>query len=169
MKNFLNFIDSLNAWTGKIIRLLAVALVLVMTVEVTMRYVFNHPTMWGYETSIMVGAAMYALAWGNVHRENAHVRVDLIYSRLSARGKALIDALCTFFLFVPLVGLLSWMAFSWMARAWKIGEKSVETYWYPPIAPLRTAVFIGLVLFGLQGLAQFIRDVYLLARNKKYD
>jgi len=169
MKSILKLIDSVNSWTGKIIRLLAVALVLVMTVEVTMRYVFNRPTMWGYETSIMIGAGMYALAWGYVHRENAHIRVDVFYSRLSSRGKALVDALCTVFLFFPLISLLSYMAFTWMARAWKIGEKSVETYWYPPIAPLRTAVFIGLVLFGLQGLAQFIRDVYLVTRNKKYD
>jgi len=169
MKSILRFIDSLNSWTGKIIRFLAIALVLIMTYEVFMRYVLNSPTMWAYETVIMIGAGMYALAWGYVHRENAHVRVDLIYARLSARGKALVDALCTLFLFFPLIGLLGWMAFTWMVRAWKIGEKSVETYWYPPISPLRTAVFVGLVLFGLQGLAQFIRDVYLLARNKKYD
>jgi len=169
MKSVVKFIDSLNLWTGKIIRVLAVGLVLIMTLEVTMRYVFNRPTMWGYETAIMAGAAMYALAWGYVHRQNAHIRVDLIYSRLSARGKALIDFLCTIFLFIPLIGFLTWMAFNWMVRAWKIGEKSVETYWYPPIAPLRTAVFIGLLLFGLQGIAQLIRDVYLLVRNRKYD
>lgn len=134
-----------------------------------MRYVFRRPTMWGYETMIMTGAAMYALAWAYVHREKAHIRVDVFYMRLSARGKAVIDAICTFFLFFPLISLLGYMAFSWMVRAWKIGEKSVESYWYPPIAPLRTAVFLGLLFFGLQGLAQFIRDVYLLVRNKSYD
>lgn len=169
MRKLLKFIDATSLWTGKIVRWLAVALVLIMSYEVFMRYVLNSPTMWAYETVIMTGAAMYVFAWTYVHREKAHIRVDVFYSRLSSRGKALVDALCTFFLFFPLISLLGYMAFTWMARAWKIGEKSVETYWYPPIAPLRTAVFIGLVLFGLQGLAQFIRDVYLLLRNKSYD
>ena len=169
MRKLLKFIDATSLWTGKIVRWLAVALVLIMSYEVFMRYVLNSPTMWAYETVIMTGAAMYVFAWAYVHREKAHIRVDVFYSRLSSRGKALVDALCTFFLFFPLISLLGYMAFTWMARAWKIGEKSVETYWYPPIAPLRTAVFIGLVLFGLQGLAQFIRDVYLLLRNKSYD
>jgi len=169
MRKLLKFIDATSLWTGKIVRWLAVALVLIMSYEVFMRYVLNSPTMWAYETVIMTGAAMYAFAWTYVHREKAHIRVDVFYSRLSSRGKALVDALCTFFLFFPLISLLGYMAFTWMVRAWKIGEKSVETYWYPPIAPLRTAVFIGLVLFGLQGLAQFIRDVYLLLRNKSYD
>jgi len=169
MRKLLKFIDATSLWTGKAVRWLAVALVLIMSYEVFMRYVLNSPTMWAYETVIMVGAGMYVLAWSYVHREKAHIRVDVFYSRLSSRGKALVDALCTFFLFFPLISLLGYMAFTWMVRAWKIGEKSVETYWYPPIAPLRTAVFIGLVLFGLQGLAQFIRDVYLLLRNKSYD
>lgn len=169
MRKLLKFIDATSLWAGKIVRWLPVALVLIMSYEVFMRYVLNSPTMWAYETMIMTGAAMYALAWAYVHREKAHIRVDVFYSRLSSKGKALIDALCTVFLFVPLISLLSYVAFSWMVRAWKIGEKSVETFWYPPIAPLRTAVFIGLVLFGLQGLAQFIRDVYLLLRNKSYD
>ena len=169
MKKFLRLIDSTSTWTGKIVLWLSVILVIVMTYEVFMRYALNSPTMWAYETSIMIGAAMYALSWAYVHRERAHIRVDLIYSRLSSRGKAIVDTICTFFLFFPLISLLGYMAFSWMTRAWKINEKSVETYWYPPIAPLRTAVFIGLVLFGLQGLVQFIRDVYLLVRNKSYD
>jgi len=169
MKRILRFVDATSTWTGRIVLWLSVILVIVMTYEVFMRYALNSPTMWAYETSIMIGAAMYALSWAYVHRERAHIRVDLIYSRLSSRGKAIVDTICAFFLFFPLISLLGYMAFSWMARAWKINEKSVETYWYPPIAPLRTAVFIGLVLFGLQGLVQFIRDVYLLVRNKSYD
>jgi len=45
----------------------------------------------------------------------------------------------------------------------------VFTYWYPPISPLRTAIFIGLALFLLQGLAQFWRDLYLAVRGERYD
>ncbi len=137
--------------------------------EVTQRYVFNHPTMWGYELIIMLGAAMYPLTWACVHRRHGHVRVDVFYSRMSTRGKAIVDVVCGVLFFFPVIVFLVYTSGVWMWHAWEIGEKSVETYWYPPIAPLRTAVFVGVVLFLVQGVAQFIRDAHLLVRGRPYD
>lgn len=137
--------------------------------EVTQRYVFNHPTMWGYELIIMLGAAMYPLTWACVHRRHGHVRVDVFYSRMSTRGKAIVDVVCGVLFFFPVIMFLVYTSGVWMWHAWEIGEKSVETYWYPPIAPLRTAVFVGVVLFLVQGVAQFIRDAHLLVRGRPYD
>ncbi|MBE9513762.1 MAG: TRAP transporter small permease subunit [Chloroflexi bacterium] len=137
--------------------------------EVTQRYVFNHPTMWGYELIIMLGAAMYPLTWACIHRRHGHVRVDVFYSRMSIRGKAIVDVVCGVLFFFPVILFLVYTSGVWMWHAWEIGEKSVETYWYPPIAPLRTAVFVGVVLFLVQGVAQFIRDAHLLVRGRPYD
>ena len=137
--------------------------------EVTQRYVFNHPTMWGYELIIMLGAAMYPLTWACIHRRHGHVRVDVFYSRMSTRGKAIVDVVCGVLFFFPVILFLVYTSGVWMWHAWEIGEKSVETYWYPPIAPLRTAVFVGVVLFLVQGVAQFIRDAHLLVRGRPYD
>ncbi|HUV76277.1 MAG TPA: TRAP transporter small permease subunit [Dehalococcoidales bacterium] len=169
MRTILRVIDSVNEWAGQIACWFWVVLVLVMTNEVIRRYVFNSPTEWGYETSMMIGAATYALAWGYVHEHHAHVRVDVIYTRLSPRGRAIVDVVGSLLLFFPLLIILTDHAFAWTWHAWVINEKSVETYWYPPVAPLRTAVLLGLFLFGFQQVAQFIRDFYLLIRNKPYD
>jgi len=135
-------------------------------IEVTQRYLFASPSMWGYETPIHIGAAMYVLAWGYVHREKGHVRVDVLYGRFSERTKAKVDVVAFLVLFLPVIGFLTYQSFSWMVRAWAIGEKSVFTYLYWPIAPLRTAVFVGLALFLLQGLAQFWRDLYMAVRGE---
>jgi len=169
MRAILRVIDSISEWTGKIARWFWVVVVLVMTYEVTMRYGFNAPTMWAYETSMMVGAATYALAFCYTHKHRAHVRVDVLYMRLSPRGRAIIDITGGLLLFFPLIIVLADMSVDVAWRAWLINEKSVETYWYPPIAPVRTVLAIGLILFLLQGGAQFFRDLYLLIRNKPYD
>jgi len=169
MRAILRLIDSLSEWTGKTARWLCVLLILVMTYEVVMRYAFNAPTLWGYETSMMIGAALYSLAWAHTHRHHGHVRVDVFYTHLSPKGKALVDVIGDLLFFTPLVLIFIYASAFWTWRAWSIGEKSVETYWYPPIAPLRTVVLIGFCLFGLQGGAQLIRDIYFLIRNKPYD
>ena len=169
MRTILRVIDSTSEWVGKVARWFWVAVVLVMTCEVIMRYVFNSPTMWAYETSMMIGAVAYALAFCYTHKHRAHVRVDVLYMRLSPRGRAIIDVIGALLLFFPLIILLADMSIDFAWRAWVINEKSVETYWYPPIAPVRTVLAIGLSLFLLQGGAQFFRDSYLLIRNKPYD
>jgi len=139
---------------------------MVMAIAVIMRYVFGAATLWAYEVGLMVGATFYALAWSYVHRHGGHIRVDVLYTRLSPRGKAIIDVVGALLLFIPLMILLVSLSVDWAWRAWEINEKMYETGWYPPAAPLRTAVALGICLFALQGIAQFIRDLYLLTRNK---
>jgi len=154
---------------GEVVKWFVIAAALVTCFEVTQRYVFNRPTMWGYEIPIMIAAAMYCLAWGHVHKHKGHVRVDIVYARLSDRTKAIFDSVLFVCLFMPVIGFLTLQSWNWMVRAWQIGEKSVFTYWYPPIAPLRTVIFVGIVLFLLQGLVQFWRDAYRAVKGVPYD
>lgn len=169
MRAVLKVIDFISEWTGKTARWLCLVLVLAMTYEIIMRYVFRSPLMWAYETSIMLGGAIYALSWAYTHKRHDHIRIDVFYSRLSLRGKAIVDVTCTILLFFPLLAFLIGTSSVWMWRAWKINEKMAETYWYPPAAPIRTVVVVGFCLFALQAVAQFIRDLYVLFRNKAYD
>lgn len=169
MRTILKTIDAISEWAGRSARWLIAVLVLVISYDVAMRYLFDAPTMWAYETAIMLGATVYVLAWSYVHRHRSHVRVDVIYLHLPPRGRAAIDVIGNLFLFFPLIFVLINTSIIWARRAWLINEKSVESVWYPPVAPVRTLVALGLVLFALQGLAQFIRDLYFLIRNKPYD
>jgi TRAP-type mannitol/chloroaromatic compound transport system permease small subunit len=137
-----------------------------MAVAVIMRYVFGASTLWAYEVGLMIGATIYVMAWAYVHKNHGHVRVDILYQRLSPRKQAIIDVIGDLFLFIPLMILLVSLSVDWAWRSWATNEKMYETGWYPPASPLRTMVALGVCLFALQGLAQFIRDLYLLIRNK---
>jgi len=169
VKTLIKYVDTVNEWMGELVKWFVVAACLVTCLEVTQRYVFNRPTMWGYEIPIMIAGAMYCLSWGYVHKHKGHVRVDIVYNRLSDRVKAIFDSVLFVCLFVPVIGFIGYQAWNWMVRAWVIGEKSVFTYWYPPIAPLRTAIFIGVALFMLQGLVQFWRDLHMAVKGVPYD
>ena len=169
MRKILITIDIISDRTGKVMCWLATLLVALVSSEVIMRYVFNAPTMWNYETSMMVGGTLFAMGWAYALRHHSHVRVDVFYTRLSPRSRAVIDVLGTLLLFFPLMAMFTSVATAWAWQAWEIMEKSVETYWYPIIAPFRTMVAIGFMLITLQGIAQFTRDFHILVRNKAYD
>jgi len=169
MKKLIRAIDAISNWTGKTGHWLATILVLLVSLEVFMRYVFNHPTNWNYETSIMVGGALYALSWSYSHLIRGHTRVDVFYSRLSLRGKAVIDAVGSLICFFPLAIILTKTAWAWAVTSWINHEKSAQTIWYPPLAPFRSIVAIGFTFLALQGVAHFVRDFYLMLKGKAYD
>ena len=169
MKTILKIIDRISDRTANVACWLCLALVLLMTYDVVMRYVFTAPTMWAYESSLMLGATIYALGWSYVLRHHGHIRVDVIYTNLSLRGKSIINVVGTLLFFFPLTIALIYRSGVWAWQAWLGNEKMVETYWYPPAGPLYTVIMIGFLLLLLQGGAEFFRDSYLLIRNKTYD
>jgi len=169
MKAIIKTIETISEYTGKTALWLCVALVLVLSYETTSRYVFDSPTAWAYETSWMIGATLAVMGWSYTHRHHGHIRVDVFYTRLSLRGKALVDVLCSFIFLFPLLGVLMYSSTTFMMFAWKMKEKLVESSWMPPSGPIKTVLMVGLAIFTLQCLAQFLRDLYQLIRGKPYD
>ena len=169
MRAILRIIDAINNGVGSAARWLCPALVLLITLEVIRRFVFNAPSMWAFETAMMVGATLYAFGWAYVHRHRAHVRVDVFYAHLPRRMQALIDVLGNIFLFFPFIIMFTIAAVNKAQFAWVVNEKMEETVWYPPFFPLRTAIAIACILLLLQGTANFIRDFHFLIRNRPYD
>ena len=169
MRATVRVIDAISEWTAKVISWFAVALVLVLFYDVVKRYVFGGATVWAYETAVMLGATIYVMGWCFIHRLREHIRVDVFYVHLSPRGQIIIDVIGTLLFLLPLLYVLIDTSIFYAVRAWKIGETLADTFWYPPAGPFRTIVVVGLLLFALQIVAHFIRDFYLLVRNKAYD
>jgi TRAP-type mannitol/chloroaromatic compound transport system permease small subunit len=169
MRTIIRSIDSISEWTGRSVSWVCVVLVLVLCYEVLMRYVFSSPTSFVHELSGMLGGTIAALGWSYTHRYRGHVRVDVIYTHLSPRGKATIDVLLTLLLFFPLIAILIKNSAESALFAFKMGEVSRLSFWYPPAWPIKTVMFLGLSLFAFQGIAHFIRDFYQLVKDKPYD
>ena len=152
-------VDLLNIRIGSAISWISIVLVGIGVFEVVARFVFNRPTEWGYELLLMLGATMYVLSWGYLHATDKHVKIDLFYNKFSTRVQKIIDVACAVVVHLPLMGVLTYISFKRMWRSWAIGEVSIDTTWYPPLGPLRTIIFLGIVLFTLQTLARVIQDV----------
>ncbi len=167
MRNIVRVIDNISEYTGMVVRWACLALVLVLCFEVSARYVFNAPTMWSFETASMLGGTIAVLGWSYTHKHGGHVRVDVFYTHLSPRGKAILDITFTLLFFFPLLFSLTYIAWDRMWFSWEMGEVMARSNWYPITGPIRTVMVLGLSLFALQGVAQFLRDLYRLTRNKQ--
>ena len=169
LKRILKAIDSISILAASGAKWFAWLLVLVGAYDTIVRHFFNAPTIWAYDTLCISGGAMYVLGWSYDYLFDCHTRVDLIYGKLSPKKKAIMNIISSLFLFFPITIALLTISFNWAIRAWRIKEKMISTFWYPPAAPYRTIFALGILLLLLQGTANFIRDIYFVIRGEQLD
>jgi len=162
-----NGMGLVSEWSGRVVMFLVVVLIVTIAYDVFMRYLLNAPTIWSYTLSYMLGTSIIALGLPYVYYHNANVRIDIIYSRLSPKGRLILDIVLTIVLFFPLVFLLIKVFGQDTWEAYLCQEVATESIWYPILWPFKTVVTLGFVLLFLQGIATFIRDVTSLAKGGK--
>jgi len=158
------FIDKLSENLGKLFSFLILVIVAFETAEVILRKVLNSPTDWIWEFCTLLSAAVFVMGGAWVHKEGKHVRTDFIYARLSRRTRALLDVIFFVIIFCSFMGVLIWKTVSNAMFSWSIRETTM-TLWGPPLYPLKTVIALAFILFGLQGLARFIRDLVYLVKG----
>jgi TRAP-type mannitol/chloroaromatic compound transport system permease small subunit len=106
---------------------------------------------------------VFLLGAAHALRRDAHVRVDVIYGRLSARVRAWIDLIGTLLLlllpFCTMAIVLSWPS---VRNSWAVLEGSPDPGGLPRY-PLKTMILVAFALLGAQGLALVIRRATALA------
>jgi len=157
-----DFIDWINGWVGEFIAYWSVMAVFVYFYEVLARYVFNSPTNWAHEGMFLMFGMQYLLAGGYAAREDAHVRVDIIYEQLSERAKAVTDIVTSIFFFI-FTGTLLVTGTIFVLDAISVWEVSF-TEWSIQYWPVKCSITIGALLIILQGVAKLIRDVIYFRR-----
>ncbi len=160
-------ISKLSEQVSEFSKWLIVAVILVTTYEVVMRYVLNSPTTWVWATTQMLGAAFIALGLANNHRLNANVRVDIIWVKLPATVRALLEVVFTILFFFPLFFILTKLFVQDASFALSTNQVDNMSAWSPITWPYKITIAAGVVLLLLQGVATFLRDVLVLAKGGK--
>ncbi len=163
------WIDKLNEFVGNYIAYWSAIAVIVYYYEVIARYVFNSPTNWAHESMFLMFGAQYILAGGYALKEDAHVRVDVIYMYFSNRMKAFVDVLTSLFFFIFVCTLL-WTGWTFFYDSYAVNEVSF-TEWGIQYWPVKFSIPLGAALIILQGIAKLAKDinVFMTIENDKPD
>lgn len=154
---FCDAVDRVNSWIGRGLALSIFVVTLAIIYEVVARGVFGSATTWANETTIYLSACAYLVSGGYALAHRRHVRIDVIYDRLSPRTRARLD-LFTFLFFFIYVGALIWIGTT-MAWASFLGAEGTGTPWNPRIWPVKFAIPLAGLLLLLQGIANLMRDL----------
>ncbi len=100
------FITKLVDIAGKVVSFLLLLLVLNVSFDVMMRYVFRNSSVGMQEMEWHLFAVIFLFGISIALKDEAHVRVDFLFDTYSSRKKALINILGTVLLLMPVTLLI---------------------------------------------------------------
>ncbi|OQY50978.1 MAG: C4-dicarboxylate ABC transporter permease [Desulfobacteraceae bacterium 4572_87] len=153
IKIFCSGIDCLNEWVGRGVAWVTTGLVLVVFVDVVMRYLFNTSYVFTQELEWQIFSFIFLMGAGYTLLHDGHVRVDIIYQRLGYKGRAWINLLGVFLFMLP--GCLMVIITSWKFtyNSWAILEGSPDPGGIPYRFLIKGTITVGFILLSLQGLS----------------
>ena len=165
MRTCIRIISKITDVTGLILMWFPWVLTVIIVWEVVMRNFLNRPTIWAHEISVMVFAVLTITSGAYALKEKAHVNMDLFYTRLSDRGKAIMNII-TFPAIFFFAGVLLWLGWDFAVRSYMMQERSIST-WNPLVWPIKLAIPLGAALLLLQGIGLLLADILTLIEGER--
>ena len=156
-------VDSLNEWVGRVVAWVTLGLVLVVFVDVVMRYLFKTSFVFTQELEWHLFAFIFLIGAGYTLRHDGHVRVDIIYQRLGVKAKAWVNLIGVILLLIPgclLVIITSW---KFVINSWSILEGSPDPGGIPLRFLVKGCIPVGFTLLLLQGLSLGMHSLLQIA------
>lgn len=157
-------IDRLSEATGRALSLLMPVLVGVIVVEVAARYFLSAPTIWAYDSALLLYAWIGLVGGASALRRDGHIRVDIVITRLPPKGRAVLE-LVTLPLVAFFVVLVLWQVGLATLEAFESGSRR-PTEWAPPLMLFLGTAPLGAALVLVQLLSQAVRAALVLAGDE---
>lgn len=150
IRAYVRFTDRISDWVGLVAMYLIFAMGAVLLLDAVTRN-SGFPLHWCIELAQFILAAYYFLAGPKTLKDEDHVRMDLIYSHLPQRGRAIIDFITVwcllFYLGVMFVGSVSSLNY-----AIATDEKRFSM-WNPSVIPIKALMVFCLLLMIMQAIS----------------
>ena len=165
---FVRLVDKLNDWIGRGVAWLTLAMVLVTCLVVVLRYGFAIGWVAMQESYVWMHGIVFMLGAGYTLLHDGHVRVDIFYRPASVRYKALVDLFGSLFLILPMIAVVAWMSYPYVAASWSKFESSREAGGLEGLFLLKSVLLAFCVLVGLQALAMAGRSLLILTGHPEF-
>lgn len=162
MKSIIRVVDALSTWVGGAAALIVIPLVIATCYEVFARYVLGTPTIWAFELGYILMGLHFLLGGAITLQRQQHVRIDLIYARLSPKRQALIDLTFYVALVLPALVMICLRFGDHMFGAYISGETTGQSAWNPPIWPFRAIILASFTLLALQVASESLKCILTL-------
>ena len=147
------FIDNINEWVGRGTAWITLGLVLVVFIDVVMRYLFNISFVFTQELEWHLFGFIFLIGAGYTLLHDGHVRVDIIYQQLGLKGRAWVNFCGVLLFLIP--GCIMVITTSWQfaANSFAMLEGSPDPGGIPYRFIIKGCIPVGFTLLLLQGIS----------------
>lgn len=151
IERFIEIVGECTAW-------IALVIVVLMAVNVLLRYAFSIGSVWAQELEWHLLAPLILFGMSYTLRHGEHVRVDIVYGRFPDRTKRVVD-LVSALLTIALSILVIWFSLNYVHQSYVIDEGSPDPGGLPHRFLLKSLIPIGFALLLLQAIASALLSV----------
>lgn len=158
MQGLFRAVDRLNQFVGLSVSHLYLICACITAYEVCMRYFFNAPTQWAFEVVMVVCASAWVLSGGYITMRRGHIAITVVYDHVHGRARWWLDL---FILIVTVGALFVFMFALWdpMIDAIHAVERSGTSFNSPEPYILKTLLFVGAALYGVQAVVNLLKHL----------
>ncbi len=166
MRRFIVLIDAFTDRCGRLLAWLTLAMALLTTAVVIMRYGFSVGSLAAQEAITYLHGCVFMLGAAYTLKHGGHVRVDIFYRNFSPRGQAWVNSLGGVLFLIPLCLFITGISWNYVAESWAIRESSPEPGGIPAVFLLKTLLPLMALNLLLQGLVETLRAALLLVEGE---
>jgi TRAP-type mannitol/chloroaromatic compound transport system permease small subunit len=159
LTKIINHLENIIAWSGRAVSWLTLIMVITTFIVVVLRYVFDIGWIALQESITYMHAMVFLIGAAYTMQQEAHVRVDILYSKLSSKNRAWIDLLGSLFLLMPMMIFITWVSWEYILNSWGVLESSREAGGLPGVYLLKSLILIMATLLILQALVQIVHSL----------
>lgn len=142
----------------------SIVIVVLVMIQVILRYVFKHPIMGVEEMATLLGFWMYFIGAANGSRERSHIKADLLNVLVKSPKKhAIIKSAVTLFTLIMIAIMTNW---TWHYVLWSLNTFEKSPSLGIPMIYSQIALFVAAVLMLLYTFIEFM-DYFLQALGKR--
>jgi TRAP-type mannitol/chloroaromatic compound transport system permease small subunit len=151
-------IESVIDLFGKVASWLTLSIVLLIVINVILRYSMSLGSVWAQELEWHLLAAMilFGISFSLLRGDN--VRVDLFYANYTPQKKYIVDLVSAILTIIIAVFFVK-LSINYVGQSFFIGEKSPDPGGIPMRWLVKSLIPIGFSLLALQGFAEMLRVI----------
>ena len=162
INKIINVIDRANERVGSVTAWLSLILVLVVCYDVFTRYFLKVSSVAVQELEWHLFSILFLLSAGYTLKNDGHVRVDVIYSKLSKKKKAIINIIGSLLLLLPFCLMVIFTSKNFVYSSFQIMETSPDPGGLPARFVLKSFLPISFLFLFLQGIGLFLKSFVTL-------
>ncbi len=144
--------------TGRAVAWLTFAMIVVTCVVVVLRYGFDTSAIMLQESVIYMHGMVFMLGLAYTARHDGHVRVDVLYGRMTPRARGIVNLAGHLVLTIPLCVTIFVTSLDYVASSWSVLEGSPEVGGIPAVFALKTLIPLSAAMLAAQAAVQSVRE-----------